>query len=54
MRAKMGLTKNQIDDIMEQLMFSKPRISLVKGLNNKQTYFEGDRVFEILQKFQKK
>lgn len=45
------LTQKDIDNIFEELELSKPKITFIQGINNKQSYFQADNLYNILRKY---
>jgi uncharacterized protein YutE (UPF0331/DUF86 family) len=45
----MTLKHDELTKIFEQLDRSKPIVRLTRGMNNKETYFQADEVWRVLQ-----
>lgn len=37
-------------ELIDKIFVTRPRITLVKGINNKQEYFEADKIYDLINK----
>ena len=45
------LTNKELDEIFIKLEKCMPKLNLTLGVNNKTTYFEADRIYDILRTY---